>query len=170
MKVSHITSTLTLALAVIAIAGCNDKPKQVESTQSEIVATTNVTEPSTNSQQVPVGDTPENSLDWHGEYEGILPCADCEGIKTELELKQDKTFELKQTYLGKGNQSSESKGSFTFSEKNPSIVILSIVGDEAKPQFFIGEGYAEARALDGSEIISDLKAHYRLTKQADEID
>jgi len=32
-------------------------------------------------------------------YEGILPCADCEGLKTELTLDQDFTYNLKETYL-----------------------------------------------------------------------
>lgn len=25
----------------------------------------------------------QNALDWDGEYEGVLPCADCEGIKNK---------------------------------------------------------------------------------------
>jgi len=32
-------------------------------------------------------------------YEGILPCADCEGLKTELTLNRDLTYNLKETYL-----------------------------------------------------------------------
>ncbi len=30
------------------------------------------------------GDNSQNSLDWPGTYTGTLPCADCEGIKTEI--------------------------------------------------------------------------------------
>ena len=37
----------------------------------------------------------KNSLDYIGTYKGILPCADCEGIETELELNSDKTYEIK---------------------------------------------------------------------------
>jgi copper homeostasis protein (lipoprotein) len=32
-------------------------------------------------------------------YEGILPAADCSGLKTELTLKEDGTFYLRETYL-----------------------------------------------------------------------
>jgi len=32
-------------------------------------------------------------------YEGILPCADCAGLKTELALNRDNTYSLKETYL-----------------------------------------------------------------------
>lgn len=34
-------------------------------------------------------DNAETSLDWAGEYEGVFPCADCEGIKVELDLNPD---------------------------------------------------------------------------------
>ena len=36
---------------------------------------------------------------WAGEYEGVFPCADCEGIKVELDLNPDKTYELSEEYL-----------------------------------------------------------------------
>ncbi|MOA32093.1 Lipoprotein NlpE precursor [compost metagenome] len=38
-----------------------------------------------------------------GSYSGTLPCADCEGIKTELFIYLDNTYVLKETYLGKGD-------------------------------------------------------------------
>src|SRR5690606_19199026 len=43
----------------------------------------------------------QNSLDWMGTYEGILPCADCEGIKTTIILKEDGTYSSKETYLNR---------------------------------------------------------------------
>jgi len=43
----------------------------------------------------------KNSLNWVGKYEGILPCADCEGIKYIVELKKDGNFFIEQEYLGK---------------------------------------------------------------------
>src|SRR5690606_14856830 len=45
--------------------------------------------------------TAQNSLDWQGTYSGILPCADCSGIETELTLNEDQTFVLTDIYLGK---------------------------------------------------------------------
>ncbi len=38
--------------------------------------------------------TSQNSLDWAGVYEGVLPCADCPGIQTRLTLSRDETYEL----------------------------------------------------------------------------
>ena len=31
----------------------------------------------------------QNSLDWEGVYKGILPCADCDGIETEIVINSD---------------------------------------------------------------------------------
>lgn len=44
----------------------------------------------------------KNPLDWNGTYRGILPCADCEGIKTEVTLHKDRTYEIARKYLGQG--------------------------------------------------------------------
>ena len=53
-----------------------------------------------------------------GVFEGVLPCADCEGIRTELTLYQDvanadnNSYILKETYLGvnTGDTTFTSKG------------------------------------------------------------
>lgn len=34
-------------------------------------------------------------------FVGVLPCADCEGIRTELVLRADGSFTIEQNYLGK---------------------------------------------------------------------
>jgi uncharacterized lipoprotein NlpE involved in copper resistance len=36
-------------------------------------------------------------------YTGVLPCADCEGIRYTLNMFEDEVFFLRMTYLGKGN-------------------------------------------------------------------
>ena len=46
----------------------------------------------------------ENS-NFYGTYEGTLPAADCEGIKTTLTLNKDKTYILRSEYIGEGEKS-----------------------------------------------------------------
>ena len=95
---------------------------------------------------------------------GVLPCADCEGIETELELNSDKTYEIKETYLGKGNgKPFESKGSFQFDSKNPSVIELDQAGDGRK--YFVAEGYLKALDLEGNEITGELADKYQLKKE-----
>lgn len=110
--------------------------------------------------------TAENALDWNGIYKGVLPCADCEGIKTELELNSDKTYELKETYLDKGDgKAFASKGKFTFDRKNGSIIELDKTGDRRK--YFVAEGYLKALDTEGKEITGELAEKYELKKQAE---
>lgn len=110
------------------------------------------------------GDSAQLALDWAGEYKGVLPCADCEGIKTKLKLNSDKTFELSQKYLGrKDEQKTTVKGSFSFDAKNPSIITLSAAANNQK--FFIGENYVTLRAADTGEAITGPMADlYKLNK------
>ncbi len=42
--------------------------------------------------------TAENSLDYYGTYQGVLPSAGGEGIETSLTLKTDGTYELVTVY------------------------------------------------------------------------
>ena len=49
-------------------------------------------------QPLPIYNTSKNS----GIYKGVLPCADCAGIETTLQLNSDGTYDLTQNYSGKG--------------------------------------------------------------------
>lgn len=46
---------------------------------------------------------PDDGEDFELSWQGVLPCADCEGIETRLSLRRDQggeRFELQETYLG----------------------------------------------------------------------
>ena len=47
-----------------------------------------------------------------GTYEGMLPAADCPGIKTVLTIKADSTYQLQQDYIDKKNGHDEASGVF----------------------------------------------------------
>ncbi len=107
--------------------------------------------------------TAENSLDWAGRYTGLLPCADCEGIQTQLTLHSDKTYVLEEHYVknGRALHPSTQTGRFQFDTGHPALIRLG----NTTPQrvYFIGEGYAEARDAQGNKISSQL--NYRLQQQ-----
>ncbi|WP_436897045.1 copper resistance protein NlpE [Acinetobacter gyllenbergii] len=155
-------SLIAISLASIFLVACNKAETPKTDEQTPPVATAEA------SSEV-VADsahTAENSLDWNGTYKGVLPCADCEGIETELELNLDKTYELKETYLGKGDgKAFESKGSFTFDSKNTSIIELDKAGDGRK--YFVAEGYLKALDTEGKEITGELADKYELKKEAE---
>ena len=42
-------------------------------------------------------------IPWLGIYQDTLPCSDCSGVLTRLELKSDSSFKKSVTFLGKGD-------------------------------------------------------------------
>ena len=58
------------------IFSCKNEIKQVEEIKSDSIVEVAV-------DTVSASDNSQNSLDWEGTYKGIIPCADCEGIKTD---------------------------------------------------------------------------------------
>ncbi|MCX2638056.1 copper resistance protein NlpE, partial [Klebsiella pneumoniae] len=113
-------------------------------------------------------DSAETSLDWAGEYEGVFPCADCEGIKVELQLNSDKTYELSEEYLGKANNNNnnnefELKGSFSFDPQDPSLITLDNKAENRK--FFVSENFIEARDVESSKKIES-NLNYKLVKKS----
>jgi len=104
----------------------------------------------------------QNSLDWAGDYQGTLPCADCEGIKTLLVLNADSTYHLTETYLGKGDHNPfKSAGKFSF-DNTDSVITLDKNGDQRK--YFIAENQLYALDQEGKKIQGNLAEHYILNK------
>lgn len=76
-----------------------------------------------------------------GEFDGVLPCADCSGLDTRLTLVEDRpgasegTYVLSEDYIGKSPKPFESSGRWTTlkgNAKNPDAVIYAL--DPGKPE------------------------------------
>lgn len=157
-------TVLALCICTPVLFACSKPAEKSHDSETAAVTATTPAAETTQSQVTPVGDTAEVSLDWNGDYEGVLPCADCEGIKTELELKTDKTYELSEEYLGKsGGKKFEVKGTFAFDTSNPSIIILDQSAESRK--FFVAENELRARDTTGAEITGELADKYILKKK-----
>lgn len=106
-----------------------------------------------------------NSLDWSGNYYGVLPCADCEGIDTRVQLRQDNSFVLTQKYLGRRKIIEKFSGSFSWAP-NGSEVILK---DKSMTMHFkVGENRLVLLDGQGREIKGALSDHYMLIKESSE--
>lgn len=105
----------------------------------------------------------QNSLDWQGTYKGVIPCADCEGIETEITLNADLTFTLKTKYLGKGDgKVFQETGSFVWDKTGG---IISLEGLKGRPsQYKVGENRLIQLDMEGNVITGDLAEKYVLTK------
>ncbi|MDH0659135.1 copper resistance protein NlpE [Empedobacter sp. GD03865] len=106
--------------------------------------------------------TSQSALDWDGTYEGVIPCADCEGIKTELTLNQDNTYTLIEEYIDK-NLKVENQGNITWTDDGNSIS-LKTKDDEYK-RYKVGENILFQLDLEGNEITGALAQNYQLKKK-----
>ncbi len=88
-----------------------------------------------------------SSLDWAGSYEGVLPCADCPGIKTRLVLQSDGQFELSTQYLDRQVAPQTASGRFTWDGAGSTITLDAAGGGQ---QFRVGEGRLLQLNRDGS--------------------
>jgi uncharacterized lipoprotein NlpE involved in copper resistance len=110
-----------------------------------------------------VSDNSKNSLDWQGTYKGVTPCADCEGIETELVLNQDLTYVKKTKYLGKGDGNIfQETGDFDW---NATGGIIDLKGLKGRPsQYKVGENRLIQLDMQGKPIGGDLARKYILTR------
>lgn len=136
---------VSAAVAFTAIScASNNKPEQIDEHSAEI------------------------SLDWQGIYSGVLPCADCEGIETELTLNDDNTYMLISTYLGVDPVVSDTlSGSFHWHGNN--IHLDGIREGERSPNFKVEENRVKHLDMEGNEITGDLASYYILNKEGNQL-
>ena len=106
--------------------------------------------------------TSEISLDWAGVYEGTMPCADCEGIETVVELKDDNTFTATDTYMGEDEYTVSNEGMFTWDESGQ---VVTLVAEEDTKQFKVGENHITLLGEDGEVNTGELAEFYVLKKK-----
>lgn len=108
----------------------------------------------------------QNSLDWAGTYSGVLPCASCEGIETELKINNDATYSLTTVYLGEEESAGETiEGSFIWLEDENTIKLEGIEEGSRSPFFKIEENKVRYLDLEGNIVEGELESYYILHKE-----
>ena len=105
----------------------------------------------------------KNSLDYDGIYRGVLPCADCEGIKSTVYLNRDSTFKITETYVGKGENSFDTSGTFSWNKAGNTITLKTANASENR-SYFVGENTLTQLDQSGNKISGNLAANYILSK------
>lgn len=140
---------------ILIVASCKkneNKPKTEQKvTQDTIVQKT----------EIPIGDNSQVSVDWVGTYEGILPCADCPGLKTTLELKKDNTYEIEEGYLERKTETEE-KGKFEWDKTGGTI---SLHRKNTTTKYRVGENKLIGLDTEGKPIDGPLKDSFILKKK-----
>ena len=95
-----------------------------------------------------------------GTYEGLLPCADCEGIQTTYHINNDGTFVSNEVYKGTKDQF---KTTGTWEYKN-GVLLLKSASDPT--QFLLRAEKNQIRLLDGdgNAVTGELADKYILKK------
>ncbi len=105
--------------------------------------------------------TSQNSLDWSGVYTGILPCADCEGIETQIELNPNLSYQKITTYLGKSMEPFSSEGNFSWDDTGSTIQLHN---EDSPNSYKVVENALIALDMKAEEIEGSLQTKYRLEK------
>lgn len=166
-KINKMKKPILLSAGILLILGSCQK-KQTETLQNPAdTITVAAIEDSTPVQEIPIGDTTQNSLDWDGTYKGTLPCASCSGIETTLTLKKDYQYTLDQLYEGADKSEGakfKEEGSFEFSKDGSYISLKPNVKDSSPTPFvyFVAEGHLFQVTEIGDRNFND---QYKLLKQ-----
>jgi heat shock protein HslJ len=104
----------------------------------------------------------KQTLDYLGVYKGVLPCADCEGIETLLELQDTTRFVLTTRYLGKSETPFVVRGTYGWNANETQIQLDNQKGGPYA--YAVLEGSLQQLDLQGKPITGDLASRYQLIK------
>ncbi len=135
-----------IALGILlALSACNQKTGQKSSNPT----------PADNSR---------TSLDWPGTYIGMVPCADCEGILTQIQLKADNTYEMATQYMGKSKEIYRKKGAIEWNASGNKFRLVGANTPSGDMHYQVGENVLIQLDQQGKRIEGELAEIYRLPK------
>lgn len=164
-RINNMKKVFIISMLLTAMVACSNNAKQEEEVapfkdeapvESPVQATSGGTDTLSATSH-----NAQNSLDVDGTYKGILPCADCNGIETELTLKKGMTFRLSSKYIGKSETASVIEGNYTW--KDGSSIKLDL-GKKAPGLYLVKENALVHLDEEGRIIKGPLSKKYILTK------
>jgi uncharacterized membrane protein len=107
-----------------------------------------------------IPDTKKTTFLTNGIWLGMLPCADCDGIDYQLNLKNDYTFKQKSAYKGKSEELFIDEGNWSFVSDS----IISVDGSDDRKLFLVTDKDLVLLDQDGNRIESTFEEKYHLHK------
>ncbi len=105
------------------------------------------------------------ALDFRGTYEGILPCGDCDGIKTTIDILENDHFKKRLQHLGKDAEAVlHTAGDFSWEASGG---IIRLQGAHGFTRFMVAENFLVHMEDEGDRYSGDLGNHYVLEKISD---
>jgi copper homeostasis protein (lipoprotein) len=146
---------ILLLLLGISLLNCNKSPKA----ENPPLAPTEIVSDGMIANEQP---TATNSLDYLGTYKGTMPCADCPGIETSLELSEDFTFVLTRKYVGKATKATETKGTYSWNHSENAIMLDNLKNQPN--QYLVDDGSLIQLDMVGKKLEGKLSSQYILKK------
>ena len=143
---------------ILLLAGCKTNVEETDQVNPDDVIPFNASQIDAHNSR--------NSLDWEGSYSGVLPCEDCVGIDTFLQINRDHTYTVVQRILDTVNNSSDelrNEGSFFWNEEGSSITLENIQGEIST--FRVGELFLTPLNKNGMDVRPEPGNNFKLLKQ-----
>lgn len=143
-------------LFMLLLSSCDPKPK------TEAVTVVDTTSNLDSARTIVI--TKKSKLaGYQGTYKGTLPCADCLGIRMEIDLRKDSTYQLKTTYLGKGDEKPLLKeGTYSWNKSDSLITLIGVTDQPNKYQ--VGSNSISQLDMDGTKVLGLSAKRYILRK------
>ncbi len=149
---------------VVSMSACNSADKKNDTAAADSIATMKMaTDSNVITAAIDSSNTAQNPLNWQGTYKGVMPCADCEGIETEIMLHADSSYMIATKYAGKKDKA-EVKGDGKFVWVDGSHIQLQGIKNEAST-YFVSENKITQMDMAGKKIEGASAEKYILTKQ-----
>jgi uncharacterized lipoprotein NlpE involved in copper resistance len=152
----HITTTL-LCSPLLALSACTTSRAPAPERPFDVTQPNVADSPA----MADAGHNARNSLDWHGTYEGVLPCADCPGILMRLTLNQNGSYELLIQYLDRQALPSRTRRLFKWHNDGLRIRLDEAGGEQI---YFVAEEQLFWLQPDGTRVSGPLAERYVLKR------
>src|SRR5687768_9641628 len=97
-----------------------------------------------------------------GNWQGSLPCADCEGITYYLTLQKDKTFQESMEYRGKNTAPIIERGTWRVNEDS----VVQLVKESGQSYLLVSKNNLVILDQTGQQVTSELASKYVLKRTA----
>lgn len=159
LKTTDMKNKLFVIAILLITMACNNAEKHTEHNTGEMAGTAD----SLTADSAAVIAAPVVTAE---HYFGVIPCADCTGIETEIDLKSDNTYLVHSIYLGR---KSTGPGSNEFSETGTWMLhgadTIHLAGRKNAPSMYIRTDTSLIQLdMEGNRIKGKLADKYILKK------
>ena len=145
---------IVLSMTFCVLVSCENRP-QPKIDQPE--------KPQTQESETAESESKDRTMNFEhpGVYRGVLPCANCKGIRTKIKITKEGQYFRVRKYLGKPAPNLfEEKGHFSW---DPESQELTLDGVEKPNQYLLEDGNLIQLDIKGNRITGDLAGRYVLS-------